>query len=295
MKTKNLRRIVVATGILLAASAVHGETGMINMLNLTGARQVAMGETAAAEADPFNLEYNPALCNGLVRGKVGLSHDRHIQERQTNALAAIFPALGADFGIHMRLSTVGDIPARGEIPSADPDYEFSAHDFAFKIFSAVRLSNYLRVGGTIGFLMEKIDIHRATAAAFGLGAAYRCKYGISLHGSLSNMGNGFTFIKERQGMPTIYRLGVGYGRGDLWAAADFVSIKEGDGHLHLGGEYRLREVLFLRAGYQTGYDNRSFSAGAGFVYRYFRIDYAFVPYRQDLGQSHRFSIVLSVK
>jgi hypothetical protein len=64
---------------------------------------------------------------------------------------------------------------------------------------------------------------------------------------------------------------------------------------YFGGEYLIKEVLYLRAGYQTGYDNRGLSAGAGFVYKEFRIDYAFVPYQSDLGNSHRFSLTYSIK
>jgi hypothetical protein len=49
--------------------------------------------------------------------------------------------------------------------------------------------------------------------------------------------------------------------------------------------------LFLRAGYQTGHDEKNFAFGMGVEYRKFRLDYAFVPYQSDLGNAHRFGIV----
>jgi hypothetical protein len=281
--------------VLCLASAAEAATGMRNMLNLTGARQVAMGETAPLfDPDPFSLEFNPASIVGLTKGRVGFTHNSFILDRHTNALAVIFPAQGIDFGIHTRLSGVGDIEVR-EGPTSEPDYITGADEFAIKLFSAFRILPEFQAGISVGWLMQKIDIERASTAAFGIGAVYYSKYDLAVHASVSNLGGKIKFVAQEDDPPTIYRAGLGFHKHQMSLSADYVNIKSGDGHMHFGGEYLIKEVLYLRAGYQTGYDNRGLSAGAGFVYKEFHIDYAFVPYQSDLGSSHRFSLTYSIK
>lgn len=297
MTRRKIRIWAAAVAVMLALSSPAGAVvGMIEMLNLSGARQAAMGETPAlTEADPFNLEYNPAAIVGLDKGRFGFTYHRAIQDRDNSSLAMIFPVQGVDCGVHLRLSSLGDIEARGEIPTSEPDYLFTAHDFAARLFAAMSLRPNLQAGVSVGWMMEKIDIHRASAFVVGAGLVYGWKYGLQFHASAANVGPSFTFIAEEQSTPAIYRAGAGYHWRDLAVTADYVNIKSGEGHLHLGGEYLLQKYLFLRAGYQTGYDSRSYSAGAGFIHNQWRIDYAFVPYTSDLGTTHRFSLVYSLQ
>ncbi|MDD4050718.1 MAG: PorV/PorQ family protein [candidate division Zixibacteria bacterium] len=294
--TRYALRLIAITAVLALTSSAGAVVGMVEMLNLSGARQAAMGETPVlSEADPFNLEYNPAAIVGLPKGRIGFTYHSAIQGRDNSSLAIIFPVKGVDCGVHVRLSSLGDIEARGETPTTEPDYLFSAHDFAARAFAAIRLHPRLQAGLSLGWMMEKIDIYRANAPTFGAGLLYDWKYGLMLHASAANIGPAFTFITEDQSQPSIYRAGVGYHRDQLSATADYVNIKSGEGHLHLGGEYLVHKYLFLRGGYQTGYDSRNFSAGAGFIYDQLRIDYAFVPYKSDMGSSHRFTLVFLLK
>jgi len=267
------------------ATAANTTTGMVELLNLTGPRQVAMGETPALfDPDPFNLDYNPALIVGLDKGRIGFSHNEFIQDRNTNALAAIFPAVGADFGAHVRLSRLGDIEVR-ETPTSEPLYIAESYDFSVKAFSAFELMPRLQMGLSAGWLMEKIDVDRAEVIVFGGGLAYYTDFDLVFHASVSNIGGKVKFIEQEDDAPAIYRAGAGYRWRDLTVNADYVNIKSGDSHMQFGAEYLLEQKLFLRAGYDTGYDSRNFSAGAGFVYEGFRVDYAFVPYKSDLGNS----------
>ncbi len=282
-----LAAIILTGGYTTTATAA---TGMVELLNLTGPRQVAMGETPALfDPDPFNLDYNPALIVGLEKGRIGFSHNEFIQDRNTNALAAVFPAKGADFGVHLRLSKIGDIEVR-ETPTSDPMYIAESYDFSIKAFSAIELLPRLQAGLSAGWLMEKIDVDRASIVVFGAGLAYYTDFNLALHASASNVGGKVKFVEQEDDPPAIYRAGAGYRWRDLTVNADYVNIKSGDGHMQFGAEYLLEQKLFLRAGYDTGYDSRDFSAGAGFIYEGFRVDYAFVPYQSDLGNSHRFSL-----
>lgn len=294
---KHIAFPALATMILIGACATTAAaaTGMVELLNLTGPRQVAMGETPALyDPDPFNLDYNPALIFGLDKGRIGFSHNEFIQDRNTNALAVIFPAKGIDFGAHVRLSRIGDIEVR-ETPTSEPMYIAESYDFSVKAFSAFELMSHLQAGVSAGWLMEKIDVDRASIIVFGAGLAYYTDFNLALHASAGNVGGKVKFVEQEDDPPAIYRAGAGYRWRDLTVDADYVNIKSGDGHLQFGAEYLLEHKLFLRAGYGTGYDSRNFSAGAGFVYEDFRVDYAFVPYQSDLGNSHRFSLTYSFR
>jgi len=297
-----LRKEIVVAVILMMiimtinSSIARAASAMINMLNLTGARQVGMGETAPLfEPDPFSLEYNPATIIGITRGRVGFSHNSFFQDRNTNSLAAIFPIKGLDFGVHARLASVGDIEVRGDFPTSEPDYIATSEEFAVKVFVAERIMPRLQIGVSTGWLMETIDINRASILAFGIGAIYYSKYDLAFHASAMNLGGKVKFVKQEDDPPVIFRSGIGYHKYDISATLDYVNVKSGDSHIHVGGEYLIRDQLFLRAGYQTGYDNRNFSAGAGFLYRNFRVDYAFVPYQSDLGNSHRFTLTYAIR
>ncbi len=298
MKKKSHFNILILFALitLFGSTTFAAETGMVTMLSLTGARQAAMGEQAIlTESDPFNLEYNPAAIAGMEKGKAGLSYHSYFQNQNINTLALIFPAANLDFGVHLRLSSLGDIEARDNIPTTEPLYLFDATDFAGKVFVSKVFSNRFQAGISMGLLLEKIDTKRATAAVFGLGMLYKLDHGFILHGSASNIGGEYKFISENLSTPKILRVGAGYQRDKLNLSADYVNVKSGDGHIHFGGEYLVKEMLYLRTGYQTGYDTRDISAGAGFVHNNLRIDYAFIPYNEDLGTTHRFSLTIAIR
>ncbi|MFH1699919.1 MAG: PorV/PorQ family protein [Candidatus Zixiibacteriota bacterium] len=298
MTNRNFRysTIIAIMVLLTVAMPVFAGTGLLNMLNLTGSRQSAMGETAMlASPDPFNLEYNSSSITGMTRGKLGVSYNNFIQNRSTSTLAMIFPAAGIDFGVHLRLSSINGIEARDETASADPLYTFSAHDFAIKTYGAFDISGRFSAGVSLGYLLEKIDVDRVSTVVMGLSSRYKFDHGFNAYASVENLGGKFKYITEEMDAPTIIRIGSQYQKNSLGFAIDYINIKSGESHIHIGTEYLYNEILYLRAGYQTGYDNKDISAGLGFVYRNMRIDYAFIPYKSDLGNSHRFSFVLDVK
>jgi hypothetical protein len=52
--------------------------------------------------------------------------------------------------------------------------------------------------------------------------------------------------------------------------------------------------LALRAGYQIGYDAKGYSAGLGIRYGLLQFDYAFVPFLNDLGNTHTFALTFNL-
>jgi len=73
-------------------------------------------------------------------------------------------------------------------------------------------------------------------------------------------------------------------------SGDVIKILDDRFHTNWGIEYELKHVLAFRFGYLTGYDERNFQAGAGLRFSRYRLDYGYVPFASDLGNSHRISL-----
>jgi hypothetical protein len=98
---------------------------------------------------------------------------------------------------------------------------------------------------------------------------------------------------DKYDIPTAVRFGVSYDLKKFLPVMDLVYYED-KLRVHIGGELSIRSILFLRAGYRSGYDSKDLSAGAGFEKRNIRIDYAFLPFKNELGDSHIFSLTFSL-
>ena len=64
----------------------------------------------------------------------------------------------------------------------------------------------------------------------------------------------------------------------------------GNLHINSGGEVSYKDLLFVRLGYQTAYDNKGITTGVGFKYKSIMMDYAFIPYSDSFGTSSTISL-----
>jgi hypothetical protein len=71
-----------------------------------------------------------------------------------------------------------------------------------------------------------------------------------------------------------------------------VKVQDNDLNFRGGIEYSAPKYAAVRVGYVTGLEAQNFSLGLGLFYKQLHIDYAFIPYQEDLGEGHRFSIGL---
>jgi len=93
-------------------------------------------------------------------------------------------------------------------------------------------------------------------------------------------------------MPSVYRAGISHRYRAYLGALDIVYLDD-DIHAHVGAEAQVHDLFQVRAGYMFNYDTKNIAAGASFTKRNISVDYAFIPYTDNLGTSHQFS--LSVK
>ncbi len=287
--------LAILSPLLLVAST-YSQDGLALMKVEVGARPAGMGGAFVAISDhPDASFYNPAGGGHTDRFTLSAGHNTYWENIR---LETIYFASNAteNSWLHggVRFASVSELESR-LIPSAEPDAYFSAYDVSFKAGLARRFSPRFTVGLSLGWFIEKIDIYRGSVFNVDLGAIYEIKPGMSLGASATNLGSDFSLGGMGQGdtepipLPTTYRVG-GASQHDWGLGAVDLVIVDDEAHLHIGAEREMHELFDLRAGFMSGYDSKSISAGASFKQRKLTIDYAFVPYSNSLGTAHLFNL-----
>lgn len=287
--------LAILSPLLLVAST-YGQEGLALMKVEAGARPAGMGGAfVAISDDPDASFYNPAGGSHTDQFLVSAGHNTYWENIR---LETIYFASNAteNSWIHggVRFASVSELESR-LIPSDEPDSYFSAYDVSFKAGLARRLSSRFTVGLSFGWFIEKIDIYRGSAFNVDLGAIYEIKPGMTLGASAANIGSDFSLGLQGQAgsspisLPATYRVGGASQHDWGLGVVDLVFVDD-KAHLHIGAEREMHELFELRAGYMTGYDSKSLSAGVSFKQRKLSIDYAFVPYSNSLGTSHLFNL-----
>ena len=288
--------IVLSFLICQLSFAQVGSTGLAFLKLGVGGRAVGMGEAyTAIAADPAATHYNPAALSLTSSPQILLMHKEWIQDTKTEFIAAKTNIRKIALGIGVNATSVNNIEIRTTPGLAQGT--FSARNVAIGISASYQINPSLSVGVTGKYLHEKILIDEASGLAFDFGGLYTTPWDVRIGVAVNNLGSMNELRNEASKLPTIIRVGGAYESkieafdGSLIGAADIVSITgENKTHLHLGAELDYKHSFAARVGYQTGYDSKNFSAGIGVRYGMFSVDYAFVPFRNDLESTHTFSL-----
>ena len=264
-------------------SAEDGSTGLAFLKLGAGARAIGMGDAYVA----------------VENVDVLLMHSEWFQGIRYEFAGGVQSDGRQAFGLGLVGLYTDEIEEREEEPDADPVGTFRVFDFSVTGSYARRLTERFDVGGSIKYLNETIAEHSATGFAVDLGAIYRVPMvpGLSAGLAVQNLGPQMRFRVDGFDLPVLSRVGAALEipvealNGDLTLVGDaLVPIADGDVKIHGGMEFEYGGVFALRFGYRTGWDNQNVSAGLGAKVRNFRLDYAYVPFYSDLGDTHRFSL-----
>jgi hypothetical protein len=227
-------------------------------------------------------------------------HKEWIQDVKTDFLSISTSLNNFSFGVSVNITSVNDIPLRKV--SGPPLGTFDARNAAFGISGAYKIDQSLSFGMTAKYLYEKILVDEATGYAVDLGGFYQTPWDVQLALVVNNLGSMNALDKEASMLPTsiraggAYQLGIKSMNGNVTFATDVVSFTlENKSHMHFGTEFDYRNLIAVRFGYQTGYDAKSFSTGIGIHYGMLQLDYAFVPFKSDLGSTHTISLGFEFK
>jgi hypothetical protein len=281
-------------------------TSALSFLKLgAGARAVGMGEAFCAQfrgvTSPF---WNPSALSGVQGTQISLTHTQWFQDITAEYFSSAIKMGGNVFGLSLSLGKVPDIQKRGEVATTEPIALFDAHDVVMSFSCARDLTNKYAMGFSIKWIYEKIDISSASGWGFDLGGIFSPFAGtgksvlenLSLGMAILNLGSKMKFEKDSFPLPTQYKAGVSYSaereswQSDFTLSLDVVKPRDDEVKVHLGGEYGLYQSFKLRLGYQSAYNEKDLSFGMGIKFKKYAIDYAFLPYKSDLGDVHCISL-----
>ncbi|MFH1688145.1 MAG: PorV/PorQ family protein [bacterium] len=302
MKVLKFSLLVAGLVVTMNASGVASDAGLALLTNEYSARPAGMGGAAVSIlSDPNAIWYNPAAAVGLDTFTASFGHTVFWENIRFES-GCFGIGLSPRFYLHggIRMATIDDIEQRGEVPTTQPEALFGSHDISGKLGLAYRMSDDVAVGAAIGWMFEEIESWRGSEFNVDVGVNVTPRIeGLTLGAAVTGLGGDMAITKEGTigsreiPLPTTYRFGGSYTYRWLRGAADLVYLDD-QAHAHLGVEGTVSKELNLRAGYMSGYDTRNITAGASFAYRNVRVDYAFLPYSDNLGTSHLFNVTFSL-
>lgn len=294
--SNSLLRVAGLLALVLVSNSptIEAQSGLDLLGVESGARSAGMGDAFVAVAgDPISQHYNPSATTEVADFAVTFGHVSHWENIRYESAFLTFRESKVHYNFGLRIAQISNIEAR-TIASPEPDYQFEARDVSLKFGLAAQVAKNISIGLALGWLSESINFYRGYSFNADIGAFYRHSSELSFGASLSNIGSKLTLLEEEISVPTTLRFGASYVRDKLLVSAGGLYADE-EFHVQGGAEYSLHRSFALRAGLQTGFDSKNFSAGAGFSKRDVRVDYAFVPYSNDLGSSHQFSLSYFLK
>lgn len=173
---------------------------------------------------------------------------------------------------------------------------FKAGSYAFSLSYGMKIIDRFSFGGTVKYIYEYIWETNGSALLFDLGSVYQTDfYNMRIGMRLANFGGNMKFVGEpiddkanviaQSGIsypydPRLDRISPEYQLPQLFNVGIALDPFKMDGHrltiaasvndpndnitqLAFGGEYVWQEMLFVRLGYKTGYDEQNISAGLG--------------------------------
>lgn len=289
--------LLLTAGILLGDTGNEGVTGMSFLKVGIDARAVGMAEAyTAVSSDASATFWNPAGLANAAQSNVLFNHTEWFLGIRGEYAAMVLAGRKSAWGFHLRSFNIGDIEVR-DIPREYPLETTSAHYLSAGVSYARALRDQVNIGVTVKYLFERIFVESASGAALDLGVTYRpAESPFAFGAALQNLGRMSALRDEASKLPGLLRAGVMYRlpvnkeRFGLKLAADLVKPLQENVRFQLGGEFLLWQTIAFRAGGMAGYQTHAVSFGLGIVRSSLRLDYALVPFAENLGVTHRFSV-----
>ena len=295
-----MRRLIFAFVMLLAVVSMSaGGTGLSFLEIPVGARESALGGCGAAlVSGPTSAAYNPATVAFTPRS-VAFMHNRHFADTRAEFIGFTVRRGRLALSPHYWGTRVSDIELRTE-PTREPVSTFDATHSAVGAALATRFGEHYSAGITGRYLYQKIHIESSDGWAMDAGVLARGLVpNLDVGLALQHLGKMTKFVSEAPELPTTLRGGAAYEHalskyGAVLLCAEAQAVKDNTPLWRGGIEYRAPGYVALRAGFVEGLEAQDVSLGLGFFVRHYRLDYAFVPYRENLGEGHRFSLALDL-
>lgn len=270
-----------------------------------GARAAAMGGAFVAVADDATaLYYNAA---GIARidqdkSELSLNHANWPADLSFDHVGYVFHVkkIPGAFGVSARALTMQPMEETTAYQPYGTGRTFDAGMMTFGLTYARSFTDKFSAGVTGNFIHEGLADLSQQTVAFDIGTLYDVgTAGMKIGMAIQSIGSQIKFIEREARIPAIFRVGtsatlLSSSDQKLVGAFEFSHPPDNAERMNFGAEYAFRNYVFLRGGYNFGYDSEGIAGGAGFhfpvsVAGMADLDYAYTDMK-DLGSAHRFSL-----
>ena len=318
----------------LSGSASNVGTTAAPFLEIgVGSRAIGMGGAFVSTAnDASALYWNPAGLGGLFRSEVMFVHTEWIVDINFDFAGAVIP-MGryGTVGLALTSLSMDDMKVRTvDQPEGTGEF-FTARDMALQLSYGFKLTDRFSIGFNAKYIYQKIWKETAQGFAIDIGTLFITTFnGLRIGATISNFGtdmkmdgkdllvfydideqqmgnNDRIFAKletEKWPLPLNFQAGMAMdvyktNPHRLTIATEAMHPKDNTESVHMGMEYAMNELFFLRAGYRNMFlkdSEEGLTLGAGFATRFLgnfqvTLDYAYAEFGR-LENAHRFSVNL---
>lgn len=277
----NMKRcaLIIALSIAPALAYAAGKPGEILQWGM-GARALGAGKAYTAVGNDASAAYwNPASMIYLDGQELSMLHSILWEQTNLDAVSYVYPSVSrrAFGGTLVRM-------ASDNFEKRDYDNEllgnFAVSDTAIKLSYGQLMTRNMSLGAALNWISRAVDTKASALYGIDIAALYRfdwnARAGITLGNALA-----FTASDTEDKLPMAIRIGYAHWffNDRFMVSAD---IDPSQSQWYTGFETFLKPI-YLR----FGINYEEMTAGLGFAFRSFRIDYALAQH--TLGLSHRAS------
>jgi hypothetical protein len=287
--------------VMLAPTPVNATPSGFAFLEVpAGARASALGGAFVALGEGVEATFwNPAGLATVERLQITGSHYEFFQHLRHEQFAVAGRCLGGGLAGSVRALYSEPIEARDELGNVTGT--FGGDDLEFGLAYGRTLAAGVRAGVSAQLLHERLADLSTSTYAFGAGASWEPAGlpALRLGLAVDHLGPDATYnFDDGPGqplpLPAALQAGASYrwGLGGAMSLGTSIETRLTRGRSMvavMGGELTHPTGAALRIGARINDDTSSLSMGVGYAMTALRLDYAFVPYRLDLGDTHRVS------
>jgi len=296
-----------------------------------GARAIGMGGAFVSTANDVSAIYwNPAGLGKLSRPEVLFVHTNWIADISYDFAAIVLP-IGryGTIGASVTALSMGEMKVRTVILPEGTGEFFDSRDMAIAVSYGLKITDRFLIGFNGKYISQKIWKESAQGFAIDVGTLFRTTFNdLRIGATMMNFGtdmqmdgedllvyhdidqqqfgnNDRIFAKlqtNKWPLPLTFQAGIALEAYDtkphrLTLATEAMHPNNNSESVHLGMEYALQELFFLRAGYRNLFltdSEEGLTLGTGLSSRLFgnfqiTVDYAYADFGR-LENVHRFSV-----
>jgi hypothetical protein len=295
--TTRIGAALLATA-LTAGAATAGPAGFAFLEVPAGARASAMGGAFVSVGRGAEAAFwNPAGLAGARGLQLTGAHFELIEGLRHSQVAVAGGILGGGLAASLRAFYTEAIEERDALGNLIGT--FGSHDLEFGLGFGAPLAPGLDLGLSSQMVRERIANSSATTYAFGAGVQWtparlpNLRFGLAA----DHLGPATRYVIDGieggdVALPAAVQGGASYG----WTLGQGVGLRGAlearftrgrSGVATAGAELSGPAGAALRAGFRANDDAQNLSVGAGWGREGLSLDYAWVPYRYELGDTHR--------